>query len=227
MKARSHWLYFFFFFLWARVDCYSLSEPMCVPCQTSAATGTSFDQRGNKASGVPVERGVLVKLQTWQHGGPSYCKLTDDPKTENWGLVEMNLPKNRNTCQHRGVRPPRPLRKHTLNPNHCNSEVSWKYIYITPGKLIMSGKTVEWIDYDPLENIHPVPNPKPGIRCRQLSPRWGLYGKGLNMKTERWRTQLMAKRFIPVLNPLENFSTPVSPSCDGLMIDNNLKDLKI
>lgn len=65
------------------MDCYSLSEPMCVPCQTSAATGTSFDQHGNKASGVPVERGVLVKLQTSQHGGPSYCKLTDDPKTEN------------------------------------------------------------------------------------------------------------------------------------------------
>lgn len=129
---------------------------MCVPCQTSAATGTSFDQRRNKASGVPVERGVLVKLQTWQHRGPSYCKLTNDPKTGNWGLVEMNLPKNRNTCQHRGVRPPRPLRKHTLNPNHCNSEVSWKYIYITPGKCIMSGKTVGWIDYDPLENIHPV-----------------------------------------------------------------------
>lgn len=102
-----------FFFTTVCVSCCSLSGPMCVACQTTAAHRHVVWSGQGKASGAHVERNVLVQLQTWQPGAPLLLH-PDRWSRHNWrSLVQIKLPKKRNNLPARRRTSSRPLRKHS------------------------------------------------------------------------------------------------------------------
>lgn len=108
INPRTRLIVLFFFFMTLCVSCCSVSGPMCVACQTTAAHRHVVWSEQGKASGAHVERNVLVQLQTWQPGAPLLLhpdRWFPENRHNRGSLVRIKLPKNRIICQHGGVHP--------------------------------------------------------------------------------------------------------------------------